>query len=201
MATKIGIDGTVIKLIGVPETTEDVFLIPNNSNYYVSNGLFFIFDKIYGKEYEIGVAADFQDLSGTPLGSESDVKTYLNLILNTSAGGGGGDATAANQISQITQETKIANAVATASNTASINVASSITVVTLAALNLNRKTLEISNDGTQTLYVKKGANASLTDYTYKLGADDTAVISDFSGIVTGIWNNANGSAIGTEISF
>jgi hypothetical protein len=149
------------------------------------------------------ITSIFSDEAGTiPYASSDGLELILSPYLSpTGGGGGGGDASAANQLLQITQETKIAKAVATAPNSASISVAASIIVVTLAAANANRRTLEISNAGTQILYIKKGAAASLTDYTYKLTTDDTAIINDYSGIVTGIWDVANGSAIGTEITF
>jgi hypothetical protein len=83
------------------------------------------------------------------------------------------------------------------------NVASSATVVTLQAANSSRVKLTIVHDDTaSTLYVKEGSTATLTDYTYKLSpsayGDTTLIIDDYSGIVTGIWSVATGTARVTE---
>ncbi len=126
---------------------------------------------------------------------------YYYSLLESIVAGGVDNATAANQVTQIALATDISNSVTLAPNSASVSVAASATVVTLAALNANRKTLEITNDGVNVLYIKKGASASLTDYTYKLFTNDTGVIDDYTGVVTGIWDVAVGTAIGTETSF
>jgi hypothetical protein len=78
------------------------------------------------------------------------------------------------------------------------SVASSITVVTLKASNTSRKSLKIVNDGTKILYVREGSGATTSLYTWKLEQDEMAIINDYNGIVTGIWDVANGSAKVTE---
>lgn len=83
------------------------------------------------------------------------------------------------------------------------NVASSATSVTLLASNANRKMAVITNESTAVLYVKLGAAASATSYTYKLGAGDAAEILPeqnyiYTGIIDGIWASANGAARVTE---
>ncbi|MHA2403980.1 MAG: hypothetical protein ACXADH_13375 [Candidatus Kariarchaeaceae archaeon] len=78
------------------------------------------------------------------------------------------------------------------------SVASSITVVTLKASNTSRKSLKIVNDGTKVLYVREGAGATTSLYTWKLEQDEMAIIDDYNGVVTGIWDVANGSAKVTE---
>ena len=70
--------------------------------------------------------------------------------------------------------------------------------MTIKAANSNRKSLIVTNDGSDVLYLKYGAGASLTSYTIQLFAEDLAVIDDFSGEVTGIWDVATGSARVTE---
>lgn len=82
-------------------------------------------------------------------------------------------------------------------------VASSLTVVTLKAANTNRVSLKIFNSGANVLLIKEGSAATLTDYTYKLDAANAALlpfvkISDYTGVVTGIWDVATGDAKVTE---
>ena len=48
------------------------------------------------------------------------------------------------------------------------------------------------------LYIKEGAGASLTSFTWKIFEDETVVIDDYNGLVTGIWDDVNGSARITE---
>ena len=79
------------------------------------------------------------------------------------------------------------------------NVASSVTVVTLKVANAIRvKLVVMHDDAASTLYVKEGATATATDFTYKLLPGDTLIIDDYTGIVTGIWSAATGTARVTE---
>ena len=80
------------------------------------------------------------------------------------------------------------------------SVGASATVVTLKGANPNRKTLTIVNDGNSSLKIKYGSDASSTSFTHELGSNDEVIIDDYSGIVTGIWQNANGDARITEVS-
>ena len=78
------------------------------------------------------------------------------------------------------------------------NVAGSATSVTLKASNASRKELKIQNDSTAILYLKEGATASATDFTYKLYQDDIYLTNNYTGIVDGIWASATGTARVTE---
>jgi len=83
------------------------------------------------------------------------------------------------------------------------NVAASITAVTLSVANTNRKGLIVYNDSTSTMYLKYGAAASATSFTYKLASQEFYYmkIEDFTfAIVTGIWAVANGAARITELT-
>lgn len=169
---------------------------------------------------------DYNDVTvPAGLASAEDLRDYINS-LNSGGGGGGGDASAANQLTQIGLETTIAaNTTALtsvdysteatqalnlseltdinentsiASSADVTSVVSSASVVTIKAANSNRKSLIVTNDGSDVLYLKYGAGASLTSYTIQLFAEDLAVIDDFSGEVTGIWDVATGSARVTE---
>lgn len=77
-------------------------------------------------------------------------------------------------------------------------VAASIVSVTLKAANADRKELLVDNNGAQTLYVKYGSTASLTSYAARLFPGDDIVIDNYTGIVTGIWDVADGFAMVTE---
>lgn len=80
------------------------------------------------------------------------------------------------------------------------NVSASASSVTLKAANTSRGKLVIVNDSPSDLYVKYGATASATSYTYKLGPGDTLTELHYTGIVDGIWVTATGNARVTEIT-
>ena len=81
------------------------------------------------------------------------------------------------------------------------NVASSASTGTLLASNANRLGAIIYNDSTANLFVKFGATASSTSFTFKMAAGDTLFIDNgylYTGIIDGIWDAANGYARVTE---
>jgi hypothetical protein len=81
------------------------------------------------------------------------------------------------------------------------NVAGSASSVTLIASNASRKGGTIWNDSTAILYVKFGTTASTTSATVKMVADSYYEIPyGYTGIVTGIWASATGSARVTELT-
>ena len=83
-------------------------------------------------------------------------------------------------------------------NEAHANIPSSTSQVLLQATNLNRKKINITNDSTQTLYVKKGAGVTSTNYSYKLYRGDSVVIDDYRQNIYGVWNVVNGFAMVVE---
>ena len=89
-------------------------------------------------------------------------------------------------------------------STASLsNVSSSASNVTILATNANRKRVVIVNDSTATLYLKFGATASATSYTYLLYGGDIYESPSFpvyTGQIDGIWASANGAARVTEFT-
>lgn len=93
------------------------------------------------------------------------------------------------------------NLVSSSSATLS-NVADAATNQTLLASNANRKGFAIYNDSTQAVYVKYGATASTTSFTFKLDPYsyyEYAGHSVYTGQIDGIWAaNATGSARITE---
>lgn len=80
-------------------------------------------------------------------------------------------------------------------------VAASVTSVALLALNTARLRATIVNDSTSaTLYVKEGATAATSSYTYKLAAGATLIVDDYTGRLDGIWSAAVGGAAITEVT-
>jgi hypothetical protein len=79
-------------------------------------------------------------------------------------------------------------------------VASNTASVTLQASNGSRRSLIVFNDSTATLYLKYGSAASSSSYTVKMAPGDywEMPLPVYTGIVTGIWTSANGSALVTE---
>lgn len=83
------------------------------------------------------------------------------------------------------------------------NVAASASNVTILATNANRKRVVIVNDSTATLYLKFGATASATSYTYILYGGDTYESPSnpiYTGQIDGIWASATGAARVTEMT-
>jgi hypothetical protein len=81
-------------------------------------------------------------------------------------------------------------------------VGDSATSVTLKALNAARKGLVIVNDSSAVLYVKYGATASASSYSYRLAQYDTLEMGAavYTGVVDGIWSSdAGGNALVTEL--
>jgi len=84
-------------------------------------------------------------------------------------------------------------------SSATTQVGDSATVVTLKAANTSRVKLTVVNTSSAVLYVKEGSSATTSDWTYRLEQYDSAIIDDYSGIVTGIWSSdAGGVANVTE---
>ena len=81
------------------------------------------------------------------------------------------------------------------------NVPSSASNVTLIAANTSRKGLFIYNDSTAILYVKFGATASTSSFTFRLTPTGLYEMQPpvYQGIVDGIWASAAGNARITEL--
>lgn len=74
--------------------------------------------------------------------------------------------------------------------------------VTIFADNPDRLGAVIVNESLATLYIKYGATASLTDYSYQLGPGATWEMPArpfFTGVIDGIWDAATGAAQCTEL--
>lgn len=81
------------------------------------------------------------------------------------------------------------------------NVAGSASSVTLLASNTSRLGATIYNDSSAALYVKFGSSASTTSFVVKLVQDAYYEVPfSYTGIITGIWGSATGSARVTEMT-
>lgn len=76
-----------------------------------------------------------------------------------------------------------------------------ITTSVFLPANTNRVKAVIVNDSNATLFVAEAATATTTfgDYSYRLLPGDTAIIGDYTGVISGIWDaNSVGGASITE---
>lgn len=82
------------------------------------------------------------------------------------------------------------------------NVSGATSSTTLISSNADRRAFVIYNDSSAILYVKFGSTASSTSFTYYLapGATLESQPACYTGIITGIWASATGSARTTEIA-
>ncbi len=87
-----------------------------------------------------------------------------------------------------------------ASGTANVtNVAASVTSVTLLAANALRKGAIVFNSSTSILYLKCAATAASNSFTAVMAPNSEWVLDVYyTGIISGIWVSANGSAGVTE---
>ena len=116
---------------------------------------------------------------------EKDIRSILLEVIESDGSGGYRLKTAAGNSS---------------SSSAVTSVSSDVVSQTLKAANPSRKSLYVVNESTSTLFIKYGANAATNDYTIKLSSGDIAIIDDWSGIIDGVWDVANGSARITELT-
>lgn len=98
------------------------------------------------------------------------------------------------------QNTSIPTTGAAAAAEALTNVSSSASNVTLLASNANRKGAIFVNDSTSAVYVKFGATATTSSFTYKLFATQTLELPwpIYTGQIDAIWDSANGAMRVTE---
>ena len=79
-------------------------------------------------------------------------------------------------------------------------VASSATVVDILAANPDRQRAMIFNASTQVLSIKYGADAAADDKTWDIAAGGQFEVQGYTGLITGLWASANGSAYVTEVT-
>lgn len=89
-----------------------------------------------------------------------------------------------------------------ASSAAITAVPGNASSVSILASNASRKGAIIFNDSTAALYIKFGATASTTSFTYKIFPNGTWEMSQnaiYTGAIDGIWDSATGNARVTEL--
>lgn len=79
-------------------------------------------------------------------------------------------------------------------------ITSTIGTVTLAAANVSRVGLSIYNQSTKPLFMKLGASATTANYTLMMVGSGYYELPRpvYNGIITGLWNSANGFALVSE---
>lgn len=88
------------------------------------------------------------------------------------------------------------------SNTATrTNIAASIASVNLIASNGARKGATIWNNSASNLYIELGAAPTTSSFTAKISADGYYEVPyNYTGLINGIWDTANGSALVRELT-
>jgi hypothetical protein len=81
-------------------------------------------------------------------------------------------------------------------------VPSSTSSTTLLTANPLRRRVIIWNHSTKALFVAFAATATAAAFSFSLGPGGSyeGPLNDYTGIITGIWNAANGNALVTEIT-
>jgi hypothetical protein len=87
-------------------------------------------------------------------------------------------------------------------NAAVTSVPASATEVQILAANPARRQFIVTNDGNKTLYLAFAGTATLAAWTVRLpsGATYTSPLNGYTGVIFGIWDNANGAARVTEVT-
>lgn len=173
-----------------------------------------------GADVAQGTTTDASSAS-TVIGLLKNLKAALAGILSANVSqingvtplmGAGNTGTGSQRVTIASDQAAVATTAtitATPSATATlVNVASSASSVTLIALNTARLGASIVNDSTAVLYVKYGSSASATSYNYVLAGSVGGVGSTwempanprYTGIITGIWASATGSARTNELT-
>lgn len=87
------------------------------------------------------------------------------------------------------------------SNADTSSVTASVTTVTLLLSYTDRKGAIFWNDSTSTAYIKFGAGASTTDFTWKIASQSGYELPTpvYIGLITAVWDAANGTMFITEL--
>jgi ornithine carbamoyltransferase len=119
----------------------------------------------------------------------------------TNAGVAAVDATAGLKVNLGADNDVTVTALAVAAAATLANVSDTASSTTLLASNAARLAAIIYNDSTVGLYVKYGATASATSFTYFLDAGESYREERYTGVIDGIWeSDASGTARVTELT-
>jgi hypothetical protein len=100
------------------------------------------------------------------------------------------------------QITTFTSSLSSASTSSLSNVVASASSTAILASNASRKGATLVNDSTATLYLKYGATASTTSYSYQVPPGGTWEMATppYTGAIDGIWSSATGNARVTELT-
>jgi hypothetical protein len=119
----------------------------------------------------------------------------------TNAGVAAVDATAGLKVNLGADNDVTVTALAVAAAATLANVSDTASSTTLLASNAARLAAIIYNDSTVGLYVKYGATASATSFTYFRDAGESYREERYTGVIDGIWeSDASGTARVTELT-
>lgn len=176
MATKIYLIGQNVK---IEKGTSSWYIPAHQASYGITNSVLTVYQ--YGKFLVSDASNDIQDKDDATLASDAAVNSYLGQFVGVAT------------LSKV-------------SNATTSQVAANVAVQTLLAANEHRTKAIIHYTGANKMYVKLGATATAVDFTYyRDGAStlssekDEIVIEGYTGIITAIWDVANGNANVTEI--
>lgn len=80
------------------------------------------------------------------------------------------------------------------------SVPASIAAVDLLTANTLRRGASIYNNSSSELFIKLGAGASSTSFTYRAATNSYFEVPfNYTGLITGVWASANGAALVTEV--
>lgn len=137
-----------------------------------------------------------------------DIRELLGSFIESDGAGGWrlktdgtlitGFATETTLLSVLTELESIKDFVKKAIGGTSSSVPANLASVELIAANANRKSVYITNDGDDNLFIKYGTAATTSSWTIKLESGDQAIIDDYVGVIHGIWDVATGNARITE---
>ena len=154
----------------------------------------------------VQVTAQVPGTAGTNLGKAEDAAHtsghtgVLMLGIRTDAPSTRTDADGDYEAPQFTAGRLAATVDGGCSTATLANVATSTTSATLVASNSSRRVAIIVNESSVVMYVKYGATASATSYTYALQASETVKEDRYTGIITGTLASSTGTARVTEVT-
>lgn len=142
---------------------------------------------------------DYTQITSPVSASNTALFNTLNDYLKTTNTVTGG-ATSANQLTEIARLDTLILQNTPATTGSETSFTPSLTNQTLLASNANRKQAVIVNNSTFIVYVKYGATATSSSFTYVLSAGDTLINNSYSGRIDAICTGASGQIEVTELT-
>lgn len=80
------------------------------------------------------------------------------------------------------------------------SVPAAVATTTLSLSDPTRRGLAIYNNSSSEMFIKLGAGATSTSFTFRAGTNSYFEVPfNYTGLVTGFWTTANGAALVTEV--